>query len=235
MKKLIILVSIYAIAMAFLESAVVVYLREIYYPGGFDFPLVPFWGKIALTELFREFATLVMLLTVAFLAARKRAEVFAWFIYAFAVWDIFYYVFLKLILGWPASLLTWDILFLIPTTWTGPVLGPVINSITMIMLALVIIYFSGKGRNVSLKGIEWLLLVLGSVITIITYTLDYTTFMLEEHSLGKILFSPGSEGVMGKASMYIPRSFNYFLFSMGELMFLFGILLFNRRLQRSAR
>ena len=234
MKKLLLLVSFYAIAMAFVESAVVVYLREIYYPGGFDFPLVAFWGKIALTELFRELATMVMLLTVACLAARKRSEIFAWFIFAFAVWDIFYYVFLKLILGWPASLLTWDILFLIPTTWTGPVIGPVINSITMILLAIVIIYYSGKGLNATLRSNEWIILIIGSVITIITYTLDYTAFMLEEFSLGKILFSPGSEEVMQRASTYIPRSFNYYLFTMGELMFLLGISLFNRRLQRSS-
>ena len=233
MKRLVILVSVYAIAMAFLESAVVVYLREIYYPGGFDFPLVAFWGKIATTELFRELATIVMLLTVAFLAARKRAEVFAWFIYAFAVWDIFYYVFLKLILGWPASLMTWDILFLIPTTWTGPVIGPVINSLTMILLALLIIYYSGKGLKTSLRLNEWIILIVGSLITIFAYMLDYTSFMLEEHSLGKILFSPGCEEVMQRASAYIPRSFNYYLFILGELMFLLGIALFNRRLQRS--
>lgn len=110
--------------MAFLESAVVVYLRAIYYPDGNLFPMKLIEGRIAVTELWREAATMVMLITVAVIVSKRAIERFAWFIYAFAIWDIFYYVFLYFLLGWPQSLLTWDILFLIPVTWTGPVLAP---------------------------------------------------------------------------------------------------------------
>ncbi|HNT42130.1 MAG TPA: hypothetical protein PKN78_07855, partial [Tenuifilaceae bacterium] len=60
------------------------------------------------------------------------------------VWDIFYYVFLKLLIGWPTSMLTWDLLFLIPVTWTGPVVAPVAISLMMITLALVILKSAGK-------------------------------------------------------------------------------------------
>ncbi|MBL7138880.1 MAG: hypothetical protein ISS17_08905, partial [Bacteroidales bacterium] len=133
------LITLFAIAMGFLESAVVVYLRAIYYPEGFAFPLKIIEGPVATTEILREAATLIMLITVAILAARRWIIRFAWFIYIFAIWDIFYYIFLWLLLGWPESLLTWDILFLIPTTWVGPVLAPVINSLTMIALAGVMI------------------------------------------------------------------------------------------------
>jgi len=142
-----VLLTIFAIAMGFLESAVVIYLREIYYPEGFAFPLNIIHGKIAVTEILREAATIVMLVSVSILAARRWIIRFAWFIYLFAIWDIFYYVFLRVLLGWPESLLTWDILFLIPTTWVGPVLAPVINSLTMILLAILLIVADRRTRE----------------------------------------------------------------------------------------
>ena len=52
---------IFSIAMAYLESAVVVYLREIYYPDGFSFPLTPINAYIFITEFWREIATIIML------------------------------------------------------------------------------------------------------------------------------------------------------------------------------
>ena len=137
--RTLLIISLFSVAMGFLESAVVVYLRDILYPGGFDFPLSPIPVDLAVTELLREVATLVMLVTIGILVSNRFSTGFAWFIYSFAIWDIFYYVFLKLLLGWPESLFTWDVLFLIPTTWTGPVLSPVLVSLSMILLALVIL------------------------------------------------------------------------------------------------
>ena len=75
-------ITVFAIAMGFLESAVVIYLREIYYPGGFAFPLKLIGGTLALTEILREAATMIMLLMVASIASRRAIERFAWFIYA---------------------------------------------------------------------------------------------------------------------------------------------------------
>ena len=129
-------VIIFSIAMAFLESAVVVYIREIYYPEGFNFPLKLIDNHIAITELLRELATVIMLIAIAVLAGKNSYERFAYFILSFAIWDIFYYVFLKMILNWPLSFLEWDVLFLLPYTWVGPVIAPIINSILMIILAL---------------------------------------------------------------------------------------------------
>ena len=131
LRKKLITITAFAIAMGFLESAVVVYMREILYPEGFAFPLSPIPVSLAVTELLREVATMVMLVTIGVIAAKRFSTGFAWFIYSFAIWDIFYYVFLKLLLGWPESVLTWDVLFLIPTIWTGPELLPVLVSLTM--------------------------------------------------------------------------------------------------------
>src|SRR5688572_22491045 len=132
--------TFFGIAMGFLEAAVVVYLRLLYYPDGFDFPLIQLPWSVAVVELAREGATLVMLASVAILAGRTNWERFAWFAYLFGVWDIIYYVGLKMMLNWPDSLFTWDILFLLPLIWVGPVLAPLLISAALVTAALVVLH-----------------------------------------------------------------------------------------------
>jgi len=132
-------VTLFAVAMGMLESSVVIYLRELYYPAGFKFPLHATSYTVAVTELFRELSTLIMLLGIGMLAGKNKHERFAWFIYSFAIWDIFYYVFLYLLINWPVTLFDWDVLFLLPTMWVGPVWAPVFLSLLMILLALCIL------------------------------------------------------------------------------------------------
>src|SRR5215467_739889 len=127
-------VVVYAIAMAWVESAVVYYLRtmidriEPHQPD----PL-PIIGGLGQAELVREAATMVMLLAVGILAGRNWRARLGYSAIAFGVWDIFYYVFLKVMCGWPQSLLDWDILFLLPLPWWGPVLAPVSIALLMIV------------------------------------------------------------------------------------------------------
>ncbi len=227
--KTIFWITVFGIAMAYFESAVVVYMRALYYPEGFMFPLQPIEMDLAVTEFFREIATIVMLIGAGVLAGRKPLEKFAFFIFAFAVWDIFYYVFLKVLLGWPESLLTWDILFLIPTTWVGPVLGPVINSLTMIILAGFIIYFTGKNGYAKIRWPEWTLLILGSVITIISYTEEYVGFMLSKFSAAEIFDFSNAEKLMEFALEYIPADFQWWIYIVGEVMFFMAVVLFWQR------
>ena len=114
LRRRLIWLTVYAVAMAYLESAVVVYLRAIYYPQGFSLPLVLIEPSIAAIEIGQEAATLVMLLSVTALASADRWEWFFAFCLSFGVWDVFYYVWLWAFLRWPPSLLTSDVLFLIP-------------------------------------------------------------------------------------------------------------------------
>jgi hypothetical protein len=127
-------VMIFAVAMAWVEAAVVYYLRTMVdriepYQSN---PL-PLIGGLGPVELVRELATLVMLLAVGVLAGRTWRARLGYAAIAFGVWDIFYYVFLKVICGWPSSLLDWDVLFLLPLPWWGPVLAPVLISLLLIL------------------------------------------------------------------------------------------------------
>lgn len=130
--------------MAYVESAVVSYLRLLYYPEGFVIgggsamaAMDPAAFRI---ELGREASTVVMLAAVALVAAKRSWwERLAYFIWAFAVWDIFYYLWLYVLLRWPPDLMTLDVLFLIPRVWVAPVVLPVVVSATMLILATVIL------------------------------------------------------------------------------------------------
>ena len=221
--KKIAVVSIFAIAMGFLEAVVVVYLRKLYYPSGFNFPLSTLINTQVLNiEWIREFFTLVMLACIGWLAARKFSERFAYFLYAFAILDIFYYIWLLATLGWPKSLLTWDLLFLIPFPWAGPVLAPIINSLTMILFAGLIINISDR-KNIRIKLDEWIMLFLGGFIILYTYLIDY----------GKLVFAfpnflnlTTNQEFLSLVSNYVPQHYNWILFIIGEAIILFAILKF---------
>jgi hypothetical protein len=124
-RKRLLVVGLYAAGMAWVEAAVVIYLRTMigrvvpYQPD--PLPLGPggFGYGLAWIELVREVATLLMLVTTGWLAGRTVRSRSAYAIFAFGVWDILYYVFLYVMSGWPASLLDWDILFLLPLPWWG--------------------------------------------------------------------------------------------------------------------
>jgi hypothetical protein len=168
----IIWVSILSIAMAFVESAVVVYLRAIYYPEGFSFPLTHAIDGLIRTELLREAATIFMLLSVSILAARKLWERFAYFLLCFSVWDIFYYVWLKALLDWPATLFEWDVLFLIPIPWIGPVIAPVSVSLLMVLFSLIIIDAFKRGYDFRPTLISKILALSGCVVILYSFMRD---------------------------------------------------------------
>src|SRR5215510_2119263 len=162
----------YAVAMAYLESAIVVYLRRLYYPKGFDFPLVIIDVPTLLIEVGRETATMVMLVTVGVAAGRTKVGKCAYFLYLFGVWDIFYYVWLKVFLDWPASLFTWDVLFLIPVPWVGPVLAPVTVALTMIGMGLVLLHLEQRGPVLAAGKTVWLTQMVAALIVIVSFTMD---------------------------------------------------------------
>jgi phosphoglycerol transferase MdoB-like AlkP superfamily enzyme len=219
-------VTLTTIAMGMLESSVVVYLRELYYPGGFQFPVHPASTLVAVTELIRELATLIMLIGIGVLAGNNRQERFAWFIFSFAIWDIFYYVFLYLLIGWPVTVHDWDILFLWPVMWTGPVWAPLVLSSLMILLALLILYFSEHGKKFNLKIQDWTLLWVGSVSVITAFCREYYLFMTSHHPTLSTIQLFFSKNTGNYAAQFTPAKFDIGLFSFGCLAIGAGIVLY---------
>ncbi len=161
MLKKLIIVLVFSIAFAYIEAAVVVYLRQIFYTAGFDFPLTNFpniaaWQRLFLTEVGREIATIVLILTACWLVGENLRQRAAFFFFIFGIWDIFFYVWLKVFLNWPASLMDWDILFLIPMVWAGPVLAPFLVSFMLILFAILLLFYRPFVKPVRLIHLDWL-------------------------------------------------------------------------------
>lgn len=166
-------VVLFAVAMAWVESAVVFYLRtlinriEPYQPN----PL-PEFGGLARAELIRELATIIMLFTVGWLAGKRPRTRLGYFLVAFGVWDIFYYVFLKVLTGWPHSLLDWDILFLIPLPWWGPVLAPVCIAVLMIVWGTFVTQWECSGVAARTNWLAWVASAAGAGLALYAFMAD---------------------------------------------------------------
>ena len=172
--KVFCIVFVFSMAFAYIESAVVVYLRAIFYPDGFDFPITmfdlsPLGKRLLVVEIGREAATLVLIFTGSWLFGKNRRQRFAYFMVIFAVWDIFYYIWLKVLLDWPVSIMEWDILFLIPMTWASAVLYPVLISITLLVFAAVILYRDAHGSTIKVTLTDWLVFVISGVIIVVSF------------------------------------------------------------------
>ena len=224
--KILFWITIFSITMAFIETSVVVYLRKLYYSEGFGFPFKMIEIDIGITEFFRELATIIMLVSVGIIAGENKLQRFAYFIYAFAIWDIFYYVFLKIILNWPESLLTWDLLFLIPVVWVGPVIAPIICSIGMIFFALSIIYLQNKNKSIKINLYEWFMLIIGSVVIVVSFIMDYLGFLNNKYSFYEIFTYSWVSEPNKSLEQYIPQQFHWLIFFIGILIIFIAIMKF---------
>jgi hypothetical protein len=182
---------VFGAAFGYVEAAVVVYLREILGPAREAvladvphdevFPLLTLAQlqaggagavRALLTEMGRELATLAILTAVAALTARSLKDCLAGFMLAFGVWDIFYYLFLRLLLGWPESLWTWDLLFLWPTVWAGPVIAPLLVAVSMIAAGVTILWRQSRDRPVRFTRFDGKLILCGAGIIIAAFCWD---------------------------------------------------------------
>jgi len=228
-RKRIFSLTIFSIAMGFLEAVVVVYLRQLYYPEGFVFPLKPMVLEGFYIESLREVSTLIMLVSLGVAAGRILSERLAYILYCFGFWDIFYYGWLKVLLDWPQSFLTWDILFLIPVVWAGPVLAPITCAFTMVAIAGCILYFHDKRRATKISPPEWAVLSLGGLVIFFSFIWEYTKMMIQGGFISRFL-SLGTDLQFQKAiAQHIPDSYNWYLFALGEGMILCFLVMFYRR------
>ena len=159
--------------MGILEAIVVLYIRRLYYPDGFGFPLAAMDTQAFWAEVVREAMTLVMLATVAWMAAGRPWSRFMAFVVAFGVWDIAYYAGLKGFLNWPASLVDPDVLFLIPAVWVGPVLAPMLVSVLGIVAGLLL--HRARYRDLGLGWKGWSAACIGSLLILASFLIHVGT------------------------------------------------------------
>jgi hypothetical protein len=211
---------VFGIGFGFVEAAVVVDLRAILVPtvdrivgrSSIDhFPMIPFdrlakddpsGARLMQIEVLREAATLVMLAGVGLAAGRSLIGRFSAFVVGFGVWDLTYYLSLKLLIGWPASVWTWDVLFLIPVPWAAPVLAPSIVAATMVLAGSIAIVEEATGRPFRVSRWNWLALVAGGLVLISSFCWHWRQI----------------------AGGGVPDAFPWTVFSIGEIIGLGGFL-----------
>jgi hypothetical protein len=199
---------LFAAAMAFVEAAVVIHLRSLYYPSSplAVFPLTLMSHRDLVIELAREFATVVMILVVALVSERKFIRNFAAFVFVLGLWDIFYYAWLKMILGWPTSWLEWDVLFLIPWPWFAPWIAPV----------LIALLFCAWGAWVLLSHKQFSYTPTALALFLLGTALSLVSFLLPAAAL----LPNGEEAFRG----FEPDHFSWSLFLAGYLLIMISLL-----------
>lgn len=165
-------VGIFAFAMAYAEAAVVVYLRRLFGIQDLMRDVPPLDPLIALVEAGREAATLLMLLAAGWAAGRTLQARLGSAFFAFGVWDILYYAWLKVLTGWPPSLLTPDMLFMIPLPWWGPVLSPVLIACLAAAGGARAVIADERGLRIRPRAAEWAALAAGTITILYAFMAD---------------------------------------------------------------
>jgi hypothetical protein len=165
-------VAVYAIAMAYVEGAVVTYLREARGIHDLVHDLPTQFDRLAGIEIGREAATMVMLLSVAWIAGRRLQDRLGFFVFAFGLWDIAYYFWLAVFNGWPRSPLDWDVLFLIPVPWWGPVLAPTLIAAVMCIGGAAAVRGADRGVSWRLSWTNAAIAVAGIALVLFAFTFD---------------------------------------------------------------
>ena len=195
-------VGIFAVSFAYVEATVVVYLRQMYGIQDLLRDIPAFDPSIALVEVGREFSTLVILLAVGWAAGRSLQTKLGFTFIAFGLWDISYYVWLKLFINWPESLLTTDILFLLPLPWWGPVIGPVLIAALMVIGGCLATIASDREHAVRFSVFE-VIALLGGVLLML--------YSFMENSLAAL---PADADTL---SQLRPSTFNWPLYLIGVI------------------
>jgi hypothetical protein len=219
-------IVLFGAAFGYVEASVVAYLRAIYSPyhahyyptASADdlFPLLtvdqlhemgPEHETRLKIELGRELATILMLAGAAVMTGRNMREWVAIFVACFGVWDIAFYLGLKVMLDWPASLMTWDLLFLLPVPWVGPVVAPVVVAGSMIGMGLAVLWREYEGEPVRIGWGRWLVILLGWALVFVAFTAD----------------------VVNTTRCGYPKTFQWILFFVGEVAWFSAFLLSVKR------
>jgi hypothetical protein len=177
-------VASYAVAMACVEAAIVVYLRELHGIEDIVRDLPREADRLTTIEITREAATMVMLFSVGWIAGNQLQDRLGHFVFAFGLWDIAYYGWLAAFTGWPNSPLDWDILFLIPLPWWGPVLAPALIALMMCIGGAAAVYGADRGVKWRLTWTNTAIAAAG--IAVVLYTFMYDALGAVPDGLGAV-------------------------------------------------
>src|SRR5262245_15180158 len=195
-KRTVLALVAFGVAFGYLEAAVVSYLRLLheparqkFYPGRSPADLFPLLTleqlrdsggdqqRTLAAEVGREIATIIMLAAVALAVSRNAGPWAAAFVVGFGAWDATFYVFLKVLLDWPQSLFTWDILFLVPVPWAGPVIAPILVSAAMISAGVWHLRRDARRQPVHIRAAQWAGILAGAVVIVVSFAFDYRNLM----------------------------------------------------------
>jgi hypothetical protein len=219
--------AVFGITMGLLEAIVVVYLRDLYFPGDFSFPLRLIPEQMLRMEILRELTTIVMLVALAAIAARTFVFRFAVFLFTFGIWDVFYYVFLKVLLDWPQSFFTWDVLFLIPITWLAPILAPLVCALTMIGFSVLLIALHRQYGEIRIGRIAWFFMAAGAGLIFYTFIVDFAGIIIKGGFVTDLAALAVNSAFQTAVSSFVPVHFDWWLFSAGEaLVLLSGVVMY---------
>jgi hypothetical protein len=144
-----------------------------------------------------------MIATLGALAGRTWRHRAGYAALAFGAWDIFYYVFLRLISGWPGTLLDWDILFLLPLPWWGPVLAPVCIASLMIVWGTLVTQWQDPITATRFSRASWGMSGVGILLALGVFMTD------------SICALPGG---LDRVTEVLPTAFNWPLFGAALLL-----------------
>jgi hypothetical protein len=194
-------IVLFAIAMAWVEAACVFYIRALVDRiDPYQAEPLPMNRALGSVELWREASTLVMIATIGLLAGRTWRRRAGYAAIAFGAWDIFYYVFLRSMCGWPKTLLDWDILFLLPLPWWGPVLAPVSIAAVLILWGT---FATQSGHAATTARWTWVPAIIGMGLSLAVFMIDAWRAL-----------PLGRDAVM----RVLPTTFNWPLFSAAMLL-----------------
>ncbi len=211
----------FAAAFAWVEMAVVLYLHEICFSGSLSFPLPLAWknGELVVNHLMRvefgrEIAAFLILAAVACTAGRNLWQKFAFFLIAFGVWDIFFYIWMRLGAGWPENLLTWNILYALPLPWVAPVLAPLLIAFAMAAAGGLILYFENKGHEIRWRWFDWIIMFGCASLMLAAFWWDWKNII-------RVPADPPNTGIPNPFAwwLYLPAyifSVGYFAFRMRQ-------------------
>ncbi|MCD6454105.1 MAG: hypothetical protein J7L62_02255 [Candidatus Aminicenantes bacterium] len=204
-----IMLTVFSISFAYVESAVVVYLRSLAGKLMDIFPMPFLSPMISAIELGREASTILILIAIGYIAEKTPVRRFYAFLYVFGLWDILYYAWLKIFIGWPQSIFDFDLLFLIPLPWIGPVISPVLIALIFCFTGSLVLL--KEGEEFHFKLIDGMMVIFGGLILILNFLLS---------SIEIVAIS----GVKGLES-FQPHSFNWEIYLVGIILLFLGLFL----------